>query len=543
MCAWLGKPDPFEAASHGDEIPGVVGPLGMLPDVEAVPHAEAELIQHDAEESGIVQSLVEEFEPELSSHEVRRLAVHGIGAVILRTLSLRAVTFGGNIILARILDPRSFGLFAIVNFIVLIASFLADMGMGAALVQRREKLTEEDLRAAFTLGLVVDTAVTLGLIAASSWLVSLYTEVPPEYYRAVMLLASTVFIATFAAIPAVQLERKLRFKAAANAELISQLVYIVTAVVLAATGFHIMAFVVASLLSRTIHTVTVNVMAPWRPRLSRSWVRMKSILSFGIPYQLNGLVFQLKDNFVPIFVAGVHGPRAVGFINWAVGLATNALFLQAIVSRVTFPTYARLQHDIPALKDAIEKSIKWISATVFPVVFLLMALAHQIVRFLYGPKWAPGLPSFYLLCVPILAASYSSVLVSALHGVGRAKVVLKLSTIWAIAGWAIAVPLTLWVGFNGFALAMVFVSSLSVLSVREMNKIVKISFVRDQIRLAVTAAIPALAVWFMSYRVVHGVPSLLALAAFGGLSYIGLLALTGQISEVRAIVKGALQRA
>ncbi len=542
MCGWLAKPDPLQSAGHGEETPGVVGPMGLTPDAEAgMTTAEQELLEHTAEASGVA-TLAADHDPDMSAHDVRRLAVKGIGAVLLRTMSLRALTFAGNIVLARILAPESFGLFAIVNFVVLIAAFLADMGMGAALVQRKQKLTEEDLRAAFTLGLIVDGAITLGLVLMASKLVGIY-NLEPQYSRAVMILAATVMISSFAVVPAINLERHLRFKEQANAELAAQLVYVTLAVALAAAGLHVIAFVIASLVSRVLHTVLVNIMSPWRPRLGFDRARLKSLLSFGIPYQLNGLVIQLKDNFVPIFVAYTHGPKAVGYINWAVGLATNALFLQVIVSRVTFPTYARLQHDLPALKDSVEKSIKWISATVFPVTFLLMALAHQIVRFLYGPKWAPGLPSFYMLCVPILAASYSSVMVSALHGVGRAKVVLKLTTVWAIAGWALAVPLTRWIGMNGFALAMVFVSSLSIMSVIEMNKVVKIRFVRDQIKIAIIAGIPAIAVWVMSYSVVHGVPSLLALAAFGGLSYIGLLAVTGEIAEVRLMVKGALQRA
>lgn len=540
MCGWLSRPDPIDAAAHGEETPGFVGVLGLTPDAEAgLTTAEGELLEHTADASGV--AALAQHQPEMSTHEVRRLAVKGIGAVIVRTIGLRMLTFAGNILLARILDPKSFGLFAIVNFVVLIAAFLADMGMGAALVQRKEKLSEDDLRAAFTLGLVVDGAITLALVGLAPVLVGIY-NLDPQYANAVRIMASTVMISSFAVVPAIMLERGLRFKDMANAELLGQIVYSVTAVCLAAAGLHVNAFILASLASRVVHAAALNMMAPWKPVIAWHAARLKSLLAFGVPYQLNGLVLQLKDNFVPIFIALLAGPTEVGYVNWAVGLATNALFLQAIVSRVTFPTYSRLQNDLPALKSAVEKSIKWISATVFPATFMLAALAHQIVRFLYGPKWAPGLVTFYLLCIPVLAASYSSVLVSALYGVGKAKTVLKLSTIWAIAGWAIGIPLTAWLGFNGFALSTVIVSTLSVLSVREMNKIVKISFVRTQVKLAIIAGLPAFAVWVMSYQVVHGIPSLLALGGFGGLAYLGLLALTGEMNEARSLVKAGLQR-
>jgi O-antigen/teichoic acid export membrane protein len=536
VCGWLPESDPMDAAQHGTEAAGFVGPAGLQPD--------AEVGLGPVEQAAIEQQLAAQGtgdEPEINSAEVRRLAIRGIGQLLVRTVSLRAVTFGGNIILARILDPTSFGLFAIVNFVVLIAGFLADLGMGASLVQRKEALTEKDLRTAFSLGLIVDTVMTVLIIGLAPVLVHAY-GLDAKYVTAIRAMGATIFVATFAAIPAIRLERTLRFKELANADLVSQLVYVTGALIGAVAGLHVWAFVIASIAARTIHTVIVNFISPWRPRWGIDRRSARSLLAFGVPYQLNGLMIQVKDNFVPTFIALVAGAKAVGYINWAVGLATNPFFLLTIVSRVTFPAYARLQHDLPALKDAVEKSIKWIAATVFPGTFLLIALAHQIVRFLYGHKWAPGLISFYFLSIPVLCATWSTVLISALYGMGRAKTVLKIMAIWTVAGWGLSVPLTLWLGYNGFAISTAIVSVLSILPVIEMNKIVKITFVRTCVRFAILSAIPAFAVWVMSYQVVHGIPSLLALAGFGGLAYLGLLALTGEITEARSMVRGSSDR-
>jgi O-antigen/teichoic acid export membrane protein len=533
VCGWLPEKDPVASAQHGTEAAGFVGPSGLQPDAEVGLGA--------VEAAAIEQLAGQSAEPEINSAEVRKLAIRGIGQLLVRTISLRAVTFGGNIILARILDPTSFGLFAIVNFVVLIAGFLADLGMGASLVQRKEQLTEKDLRTAFSFSLVVDAVMTILVIGLAPVLVAGY-GLDPKYVTAIRAMGLTIFVSAFAAIPAIRLERTLRFKELANADLVSQLVYVVAALSGAIAGLHVWAFVIASILARTIHTIIVNFISPWRPRLGIDRSSIRTMLSFGVPYQLNGLLIQVKDNFVPTFIALAAGAKAVGYVNWAVGLATNPFFLLTIVSRVTFPTYARLQHDLPALKDAIEKSIKWIAATVFPGTFLLMALAHQIVRFLYGPKWAPGLISFYFLCIPVLCATWSTVLISALYGMGRAKTVLKIMAIWTVVGWGLSAPLTLWFGYNGFAIATALVSVLSVLPVIEMNKIVKIRFVSTCVRFAILSAIPAFAVWVMSYQVVHGIPSLLALAGFGGLAYLGLLALTGEVAEARTLISGAFER-
>ena len=210
--------------------------------------------------------------------------------------------------------------------------------------------------------------------------------------------------------------------------------------------------------------------------------------------------------------------------------------LLPIVQKVTFPAYARLQHDLPALKEAIESSIKWVAASVFPATLFIVVLARQIVEHVYGPKWLPGLPSLYLLAIPMLAASYGTVIVSALYGLGRASRVLRLTIIWAIAGWGLGAPLTLWLGMHGFALAMCLVAGLSVLPVIELNKVVRISFVPQLTRIFFFAGIPAGIVAIFAHHV-SNLFELAGLALAGGTCYLVLMYLGGELSEMLAMLK------
>ncbi|HVL33606.1 MAG TPA: oligosaccharide flippase family protein, partial [Actinomycetota bacterium] len=345
--------------------------------------------------------------PELDANEVKRLALRGVGAMFVRTLGQRGLQMVGNILLARWLAPETFGLYAVVSFIVGLAGFLSDLGLGASLIQRKERLTEKDLRSAFSLSLGLNMFVVGALWMLAPVLVSAY-GVSSGNVMAVRAMSLTILFSTFTAIPLIRLERSLKFGALSFADLAAQVAYLVVSLSLAfpywrqpsyAARGHAAAavwcFVWGTVASRGLHTVIVNIVSPWRPRLGFDARAMREMLSFGLPYQLNGFVNAMKDNFVPIFIAFVVNAEAVGFVIWAVGLVTNALFLMPIVQRVTFPAYARLQHDTVALKEAIEKSIKWVAATVFPATLLLAALARQIVEHVYGPKWEPGLPSFY----------------------------------------------------------------------------------------------------------------------------------------------------
>lgn len=489
---------------------------------------------------------------ELEVEEVKRLAVRGIGSMLVRSLGQRGLQMIGNVLLARWLAPEAIGLYAIVSFIVGMAGFMSDLGLGASLIQRKEDLTEKDLRTAFSLSLLLNVVVVAILLAISDLLVRAYDV--ESNLLGVRVLSLSILLSTFTAIPAIKLERSLRFKQVAVADLAGQVVYLVVALSLAfpywrsphyaethAAGA-VWCFIWGTIASRGVYAVLINIISPWRPRLGLDRAAMREMLTFGLPYQLNGLVNAFKDNFVPTFIAFVAGAKAVGYVVWAAGLATNALFLMPIVSRVTFPAYSRLQHDHVALKDAIEKAIKWVAATVFPTVLLMAALGRQIVEHIYGPKWEPGLISFYLLCIPMMNAAYSTVMVSALYGLGRAKVVLRLTVIWAVAGWGLGVPFTLLFGKNGFALAMCAVSWLSLLSVREINKVVKVNFVQPLLRIFILAGIPAAVIAAASPPLVHNAYQLVIAAALGLAAYLGLMYLFGELDEIIRMVRGSRAR-
>lgn len=483
---------------------------------------------------------------ELETHEVRRLAYRGVSVLLLRSLAQRGLQMSGNILLARWLAPKTFGLYAVVSFLVGFAGFLSDLGVGAALVQRREKLKEKDLETAFTLSLLFNGVAIAAMWAVAPLLVRAYHH--PGSLGAVRAMTLTILLGTFSAIPSIVLERRLRFKTLAIADLLGQVAYLGIALSMAVRYWRhpnlaeldavnaVWIFVYAAIASRAVHAVVVNLRAPWRPRARFDLAASKELLRFGLPYQLNGFVNAMKDNFIPIFIALVVGASATGYVVWAVGLVTNALLFMPIVSKVAFPAFARLQHDREALRSAIETAIKLVAITVIPAAFFLAAFARQIVEHVYVPKWTPGLPSVYLLCIPMINSAYSTVCVSALYGLGRAKTVLRLTLVWAIAGWAIGVPLTLLLGMHGFAVAMSAVSWLSFMAVRALSREVQISFVPAMLRISVAAAIPAGICALLSGPLVRNAWQLAALALVGGAAYLAGLKVTGDLDVVKPLL-------
>src|SRR5207253_5098296 len=67
---------------------------------------------------------------------VRRRTLWGVASMTARELVIKLLALAGWIVLARLLDPPVFGLFAIANFSVNVFVLFSEVGLGAALVRR-----------------------------------------------------------------------------------------------------------------------------------------------------------------------------------------------------------------------------------------------------------------------------------------------------------------------------------------------------------------------------------------------------------------------
>src|SRR5262249_26963562 len=88
-------------------------------------------------------------------------AARGVGLLVGRTLGLQLLTAGVTVVLARLLTPADYGLFAIALAVQLVGQRAAELGLPAALVRMEEEPSEE-LQAAVA-GAMLGTSILLAL--------------------------------------------------------------------------------------------------------------------------------------------------------------------------------------------------------------------------------------------------------------------------------------------------------------------------------------------------------------------------------------------
>ena len=442
-----------------------------------------------------------------------------------RVASLLVIAAGG-IALARLLTPAEFGLYAIFSFVIGLGVTLSDLGLGAALVQRRDLDPSVTLGTTFTLNLALASVLALGVVGLAP-VVARWLDPAADVAAPLRCLALLIVLASLRMPAAVLLERRLAYLPLAIAETVDTVVFYTLAVAAARAGAGLWSFVLGALVARLANVAIVWGAAParlrpaWRPR------ELAPVLRFGLPFQGSALIGIARDASMPTIVTAWSGVAAVGFLNWASTLAFQPLQLVTIAGKVLFPALSRVQDDRERFGLATERALNRIATVLYPAALLLLAGADPIVRLVYGEAWAPAIPAMRLFCVTTLLGGTSTILVHALYGLGRADLVFRLSLGWAALVWGLTLGLVPWLGFLGFAVASVGVSVTSVAPLLVLRRSVPIRFL-PAVRVPLTAAlVSALTLGTLSEVWIHDLLSLLIGGGVSLAAYVGLVLLLG----------------
>jgi len=145
------------------------------------------------------------------------------------------VTAAGGIALARLLTPEVFGLYAILIFVITLGVRFSELGLGAALIQRRDLDLATGLSAAFTATFALALVLGAAIMAAAP-LVARWPGVSSEVTAPVRWLALLVVFSSLRMPAMVLLERRLGYLPLTIAETADTVAFYVVAIAAAVAG-------------------------------------------------------------------------------------------------------------------------------------------------------------------------------------------------------------------------------------------------------------------------------------------------------------------
>lgn len=410
---------------------------------------------------------------------IKRKARSGVLALTSRTAVLQVISFVSTFLLTIFLKPEIFGVFFVVSAAVSFLTYFSDIGLAAALVQKKEEITEDDLKTTFTIQLILVSLVVIVAFSFSSVIARFYKLDMAGLWLFRSLLVAFL-LSSFKTIPSIILERKLEFNKFVIPQIIETLFFYVSAVLFAHLGWGVTSFSIAVILRAISGLIAIYILVPWVPRFAFKSESAKKLLNFGVPFQINSMLALIKDDLLTVYLGKVLGFLEVGYIGWAKKWSEMSLrLIMDNVNKVSFPTFSRLQADRERIAKATEKAVFFVVLLTLPLVssgvFIIDSLIHIIPKY---SKWSPALFSFYLFSIGVIFSSISSLLTNVIQSLGKVKITLKLMIIWTSLTW-LFIPLFITkFGFNGVSLAMLLISLTSIVTIFITQRLTNFSVVK-----------------------------------------------------------------
>ena len=411
---------------------------------------------------------------------IKKKTVVGAVSYVGRTAVLQAIGLVASLFLSAFFSPEDFGIYGFVVQIIGILVFFSDIGLAAALVQKKERPTLKEYRTAFTVQqllswlivMVVGIIISTGIVQQKTGQVGVWV---------LLSLAFSFPLATLKTIPSIKLERKLEFSKLVVPQIFEQLTFYSILVFLAWKGAGALAYAYAIIARSIVGVIVMSLIQPWRIGFTLNKQALRILIGYGAKFQLVDFLARIKDQLFFLALGMFLPLKEFGYIQWAKTWSQYPynLTVQNVLA-VTFPTFSRLQNNQLALRKAIEKSIFFITLVIFPILVGMSIFIKPLTMVVPSyAKWQPAIYSFIFFTISIGWAALSSPLINTLNAIGKINQTLKLMILWTVLTWVITPVSMMIFGFNGVSLAAFAISFTSFLPILYVKKHVNIDVIAN----------------------------------------------------------------
>lgn len=421
-----------------------------------------------------------------------------------------------QLILAKILLPEQFGLVAMCSIFIAVANAASELGMGAALIQKKEDNEAQSMYpTAFISGIIWGVFLFLLMSFLIGPMAAWFYGEPFLIYL-IPALSISVIVTPLSFIHHVILVRKMDFKSLAIIMNTSAILAGIAAIVSALKGAGVWSLVIHQVLSPLLALFLYYFMVSWTPKITWNRQHFKAIFGFGA-YATGTRVFStVTYNIDNLLIGKFLGPSTLGAYSLAFNLTeTLRQSLSKVINNVMFPVFGKNQDKIEKLKNYFLNIIKINAILIYPVMGFLFLFSHEIIFFIFGDKWEGAVVPIQILSVAMMVHLMINSFTSLLRGIGKPglemKIIMVITVLVLIPGLVIGIKIA---GLTGAAYAILVNKSILVLVAlvvlkREIN--LKVSQVFRSVLKPVMALLIAMALVYLIKIVVNTSEGIIAM--------------------------------
>lgn len=358
------------------------------------------------------------------AESLKNAAISGVTWKTIEKFSNYGIQFCISIVLARLLSPADYGTVGLLAIFFALAGLFKDCGFGSALIQKKNA-TQADYSTVFIYN-VVSSVVIYAILFFSAPLIAKFYSLP-ILTPIVRVSAISFIIGGLTGVQYTKLTKELKFKTLSILSIISVIVTGTAGIIMAYYGWGVWALVFQGLVSSILMGVVVWILSGWHPTLEFSKDSFRSLFSFGSKLLGSNIINTIYNNLYTLVIGKVFNPATVGYYNRANGYAQlpTDTVMQLSLS-ISYPLLAKVSDNDSRLLNAYKKLLRTPLFALYPILTLLIVVAHPLIEVMIGAKWLPCAPMLQILCFRGFVFPLSHTNLNLLYVKGRSDLVLKL---------------------------------------------------------------------------------------------------------------------
>lgn len=333
-----------------------------------------------------------------------------------------------TVIMARLLTPSDFGLVAMATVFTGISNVFTELGTGEALIRKKDP-SKEFISSVFWLNTGLSLIVCFILAVIASSIAGLYGEEIVEVL--IYVLSIEIFLSGLNRVSHALLEKNMRFKAIAFAQITSQICGSIIGISMAILGYGLWSLVFLGISGQLIYTILVNITLKWRPAFSFNIDHIKNIFSFSSYLTLNKILDHTQrrsEIFIVVYLLGTH---LGGVYSQTYNLMRKPVkLISGFMAPVLFSSMSSFADDIERIKSLYLKSIQSFIIVYIPVSCFLILYSKPFVLFVLGEQWSEMGELIPVFGIMMLYMSVHKCNTIALKSIGRVDLLFKMYAVF-----------------------------------------------------------------------------------------------------------------
>jgi O-antigen/teichoic acid export membrane protein len=328
-------------------------------------------------------------------------------------------------ILARLLAKSDFGLVAVAVVAINYLSVLKDLGLGVALIQRKEDV-QEAANTVFTINLVIGLILSVLIIPLAPYVADYFHD--PEVTPVLRWMGLSFIINALGSVHTNWLVRDLDYRRKLVPELGGALIKGAISIGMALMGYGVWSLVFGQIAGAVASVILVWMILPWRPRLTLDTNVAGSLMKFGASVTLIDIITQITDNIDYVIVGRIFGLVPLSIYTLAYRLPEMLLIGNLwVMGGVVFPAFSSIQDRPEELRRGFLASVRFVELIAVPICLGLLIAADPIVRVVFGDQWLEAIPVLRVLAIYAWVYSLGYHVGGFYKAIGRPDILLRLS--------------------------------------------------------------------------------------------------------------------